>query len=38
MAALFDQYPNVLVDLRDVTSAQLESLLHEEIEESGVLS
>ena len=33
MAALFDQYPNPLVDLRDVTSAQLESLLHEETEE-----
>ena len=33
MAALFDQYPSPLVDLRDVTSAHLESLLHEETEE-----
>ena len=33
MAALFDQYPNPLVDLRDVTSAQLEPLLQEETEE-----
>jgi GNAT superfamily N-acetyltransferase len=33
VAALFDQYPNPLVDLRDITSAQLESLLHEETEE-----
>src|SRR5947207_5069464 len=33
MAALFDRYHNPLVDLRDVTSAQLESLLHEETEE-----
>ncbi len=33
MAALFDQYPNPLVDLREVTSAQLEPLLQEETEE-----
>ena len=33
MAALFDQYPNPLVDLRDVASAQLEPLLYEETEE-----
>jgi ribosomal protein S18 acetylase RimI-like enzyme len=33
VAALFDRYPNPLVDLRDVTSAQLESLLQEETEE-----
>ena len=33
MAALFDQYPNPLLDLRDVTSSYLESLLHEETEE-----
>jgi ribosomal protein S18 acetylase RimI-like enzyme len=33
MAALFDQYPNPLVDLRDITAAQLEPLLHEETEE-----
>jgi ribosomal protein S18 acetylase RimI-like enzyme len=33
MAALFDQYPSPLVDLRDVTSAYLEPLLHEETEE-----
>ena len=33
MAALFDQYPNPLVDLRDVTSAHLEPLLQEETEE-----
>ena len=33
MAALFDRYPNPLVDLRDVTSAYLEPLLQEETEE-----
>src|ERR1700687_4405528 len=33
MAALFDQCPNPLVDLRDVTSAHLEPLLLEETEE-----
>src|SRR6202162_3971448 len=33
MAALFDQYPTPLVDLRDVTSAYLEPLLREETEE-----
>jgi ribosomal protein S18 acetylase RimI-like enzyme len=33
VAALFDQYPNPLLDLRDVTSAYLEPLLREEIEE-----
>ena len=33
MAALFDQYPNPLLDLRDVSSSYLESLLHEETEE-----
>lgn len=33
MAALFDQYPNPLVDLRDVNSAYLEPLLQEETEE-----
>jgi ribosomal protein S18 acetylase RimI-like enzyme len=33
MAALFDQYPSPLVDLREVTSAYLEPLLHEETEE-----
>jgi ribosomal protein S18 acetylase RimI-like enzyme len=33
MAALFDQYPSPLVDLRDVTSAYLEPLLQEETEE-----
>jgi len=33
VAALFDQYPNPLLDLRDVTSAYLEPLLHEETEE-----
>jgi ribosomal protein S18 acetylase RimI-like enzyme len=33
MAALFDQYPNPLVDLREVTSTYLEPLLHEETEE-----
>src|SRR5579864_2622441 len=33
MAALFDQYPSALVDLRDVTSAYLEPLLREETEE-----
>src|SRR6476646_5154109 len=33
MAALFDQYPNPLVDLREVTSGYLESLLLEETEE-----
>lgn len=33
MAALFDQYPNPLLDLRDVNSSYLESLLHEETEE-----
>jgi len=33
MAALFDQYPSPLVDLRDITSAYLEPLLQEETEE-----
>src|SRR6185295_4991161 len=33
MAALFDQYHSPLVELRDVTSAYLEPLLHEETEE-----
>jgi GNAT superfamily N-acetyltransferase len=33
MAALFDQYPNPLGDLRDATSAQLEPMLYEETEE-----
>jgi ribosomal protein S18 acetylase RimI-like enzyme len=33
MAALFDQYPSPLVDLREVTSAYLEPLLREETEE-----
>jgi len=33
VAALFDQYPNLLVDLRDINSAQLETLLQEETEE-----
>ena len=33
MAALFDQYPSPLVDLRDVTSSYLQPLLHEEIKE-----
>jgi len=33
VAALFDQYPNPLVDLRDVSSAQLEPLLQQETEE-----
>src|ERR1700745_2214456 len=33
MAALFDQYPSPLLDLRDVTAAYLEPLLHEETEE-----
>jgi ribosomal protein S18 acetylase RimI-like enzyme len=33
MAALFDQHHSPLVELRDVTSAYLEPLLHEETEE-----
>jgi hypothetical protein len=33
MAALFDQYPSPLVDLREVTSDYLEPLLLEETEE-----
>ena len=33
MAALFDQYPSPLVDLRDVTPDYLEPLLYEETEE-----
>jgi ribosomal protein S18 acetylase RimI-like enzyme len=33
MAALFDQYHSPLVDLRDISSAYLEPLLHEETEE-----
>ena len=33
MAALFDQYPNPLLDLREVTAAYLEPLLYEETEE-----
>src|SRR5690348_12092517 len=33
MAALFDQYPSPLVNLRDVTSGYLQAILKEEIEE-----
>ena len=33
MAALFDQYPSPLLDLRDIKAPYLEPLLQEEIEE-----
>ena len=33
MAALFEQYPSPLLELRDITAAYLDPLLHEETEE-----